>query len=264
MDLTIIKIGGSVVTRKDSVVPDLNQKNIDEISRQLQRFIGVGSKRFVVIHGVGSFGHPIVKASGINRGIKTQKQVFNFAQTQKVVNQLNLSIIEAFQKNGIAAMPCQFSDCAVMKRGRIASFSLETIKGAIKLGLVPVGSGVPAYDSVQGCSILSGDQSAPYLAIKLEAKKIIVAGDTAGIYDKDPKQFSQAALIPEINAKNHKSVQNLLGGSLAIDVTGGMKQKYIELLAAAKKGIPSQIIYYKDLGKALAGEPIGTIIRSIE
>jgi len=39
-----------------------------------------------------------------------------------------------------------------------------------------------------------------------------------------------------------------------------MKQKYIELLNAARYGIKAQIVQFNSLKAALAGESIGTII----
>lgn len=264
MELTIIKIGGSVITHKNSNVPSINIENIKIIADQLRVLNSRRNEQFIIIHGVGSFGHPIVKATGINKGIRQPDQIFAFAQTQKLQNQLNCQIVEALQDAGLPVFPMQISDNVVMENGRIADFHLDAIKGLLELGLIPIGFGVPAYDRISGCSILSGDQSAPYLALKLKAKQIIVAGDVPGIFTADPKINQNAELIKTINPLNDQRLEKSLGGSSAIDVTGGMKQKYLELANAARAGIPSRIVMFNRMADALRGEPVGTKICAVK
>jgi isopentenyl phosphate kinase len=262
MKLTVIKIGGSVITNKLSNLPSINRENIEEVSKQLSSVIIQNDSKFIIIHGVGSYGHPIVKATGINKGINDKQQVFAFTQTQRLQNELNCIVVESLQRYGIPAMPCQFSGNVVMDKGKIFSFDLGAIKGMLDSGLVPVGYGVPAYDRSQGCSILSGDQSAPYLAVKLGAQKIIVASDVEGIYTKDPKINIEAKLIPEIDSGDFRLVAESLGGSQAIDVTGGMRQKFLELEVAAEQGISVQIVHFKKIAAAVLGNNVGTKIIS--
>ena len=262
MELTIIKIGGSVITHKNSNVPSINRENIEMVAQQLKTLAAEQTARFLIIHGVGSYGHPIVKATGIHEGIREQQQVFAFAQTQKLQNELNCIIVEALQDVGIPAFPCQISNSAVMENGRLIEFDLTAIKGMLDLGIVPVGFGVPAYDRITGCSILSGDQSAPYFALKLKASKIIVASDVGGIYTTDPKIHADARFIKTVNPADSQNLERSLGGSIDIDVTGGMRQKYLELAAVARAGISSRIVLFTQLADALAGGNVGTKINA--
>lgn len=262
MELIVIKIGGSVVTQKESNTPSVDFGNLELVAEQLAALKKAGSPRYVLIHGAGSFGHPIVKQSGIDKGIENASQLLAFAQTQKLQNDLNCFVCDALHKKGIPAMPCQLSAGAVMEKGRLKHLDLGAINGMLEIGLVPVCFGVPAYDSVQKCSILSGDQIAPYLAGHLPAQKIIEACDVGGIYAHDPKIDPKARLINEITARNLSSVQGALSDSLAIDVTGGMRQKCAELIAAARLGIPSQIVHFTYLSDACFGKKTGTAIKS--
>jgi isopentenyl phosphate kinase len=256
MDLTIIKIGGSVVTCKGSDSPRINSKNLKAVAEQLKNF----KKPYILIHGAGSFGHPLVKRTGIDKGIKNRGQLTAFAETQRLQNQLNYLVCGALIKEGIPAVPCQPSSHAMLNKGRLVTFSIEAIKGMVGIGLVPVCYGVPAYDKVQGSAILSGDQIAPYLALKLGAKKIIEAGDVEGIFTSDPKKDRSAEIVREVNRKNFNEVESYLSGSRATDVTGGMKQKYLEIIETAKKGITTQIVHFKHLEEALEGQKTGTTI----
>jgi len=256
MDLTIIKIGGSVITKKTSGKPKINSGNITLIAKSLENF----KQPYILVHGAGSFGHPLVKKTGIDKSVISQNQLLAFAKTQVLQNQLDCHFCDALIKKGIPAFPSQASSHAIMERGRLASMETIAIAGLLRLKMVPVCYGVPAHDKFWGSSILSGDQIAPYLAKKLKAKRIIEVSDVEGIFTADPKINKKAELIGKINSKNYKGIEKFLSGSLATDVTGGMKQKYIELVDAAKTGIICQIVHFKRLKDALEDSPAGTII----
>ncbi|MFZ3073668.1 MAG: isopentenyl phosphate kinase [Minisyncoccales bacterium] len=256
MDLTIIKIGGSVITDKKSGKPKINFGNIGNIAKVLKDF----KQPYILIHGAGSFGHPLVKKTGIDKSVISEIQLLAFANTQRLQNQLNCLFCDAFIKKGIPAFPTQASSHAVLERGRLIKMDTEAIAGLLRLKMVPVCYGVPAHDKLWGSAILSGDQIAPYLAKKLGAHKIIEVSDVDGIFTANPKTDRNAKLIPEIDPSNYKDVERFLSGSLAADVTGGMKQKYLELVDAAKTGIICQIIHFKHLNDALANRPVGTVI----
>ncbi|MFQ6020533.1 MAG: isopentenyl phosphate kinase [Candidatus Aenigmatarchaeota archaeon] len=260
MSLVILKIGGSIITDKSSKKPKVNYENLERISKELASVYNTEIS-MILIHGAGSYGHPIVKGTGINKGIKTFEQLKAFAETQRLQNELNSIVTKYLINEGLPAIPCQASSFVVMDLGKIKEMSLTAIKGLLQAKMIPVLYGVPAYDKSQGCSILSGDQLAPYLAKKLNAKKIIHATNVDGIFTGDPKKDSHAKLIPEINSQNISQVREWLKTSSDIDVTGGMFGKISQLLEV---GVESQIInanVSENIIKAFKGEKIGTIIR---
>jgi len=260
-DLIILKIGGSVITDKFSKIPKVNHENLKKISEEIASVYNKEKMSLVIIHGAGSYGHVIVKETGIGKGIKTNNQLKAFAETQRLQNELNSIVTKYFIDAGLPAIPCQASSFVVMDSGRVEEMNLSAIKGLLELKMIPVLYGVPAFDKTQKCSILSGDQIAPYLAVKLNAKKIIHATNVDGVFTEDPNKNPNAKLIPEINSKNISQVKEWLTGSTAIDVTGGMFGKVSELLEI---GIESQIVSALTLGnivRAFNGEKIGTIIK---
>lgn len=256
MPLTIIKIGGSVITKKESKKPKINAGNINKLGSLLKGF----KESYVLVHGVGSFGHPLVKQTGIDKSVISEKQILAFAKTQKLQNDLNCMVCNRLIKKGVPAFPAQASSHAVLERGRLVSMATEAMGGLLRLKMVPVAYGVPAFDKAWGSAILSGDQITPYIAKKMGAEKIIEVSDVEGIFTANPKINKNARLIPEINRKNYQDIQKCLSGSTAADVTGGMKQKYLELLDAAKTGIICQIVDLKHFKNALEGKPAGTVI----
>lgn len=260
MDLIILKIGGSVITYKEKRPPRVNFNNLRKIIKQL---VGI-KKKYVLIHGAGSFGHQIVKKTGINKGLKNKNDLLSFAETQRLQNKLNCIITKELIKKGVPAFPCQPSSHAVMKNKRLVKMDLKTLKGLLDLNMIPVLYGVPAYDQKQGCSILSGDQIAPYLAKKLKVKKIIMAGDVDGVFTADPKKNKNAKQIKEINKNNFRKVKKMISGSSSIDVTGGMAGKVEELIKITRKGVLVQIIAAVDnnnIRKAFKGKKEGTLIK---
>jgi len=265
-DLIILKIGGSVFACKDSDKPKIDQKALERICREIGNAHSKIKEKssLIIVHGAGSYGHLIVKRTGIDKGIKNNEDLLALAETQRLQNELNLIVTKELAKNGIPAFPFQSSDHAVMSAGALKSMSVDAIAGMLKIGLTPVAYGVPAYDEKQGCSILSGDQIAPYLAQHLKTKKIIHATDVDGVYTADPKMDRNAKLIPEITSKNFDKIKAGLSGSVSTDVTGGMLKKVTGLIALTEKGAESQIINGTRIGfveKALLGEVFGTTIR---
>lgn len=260
MNLIILKIGGSLITYKNKTKPTVNFKNFKKIINQTFDL----NRKLILIHGVGSFGHQIVKRTGIDKGIRKKKDLVSFSETQRLQNELNVVFTKKLIQKGLPAFPFQASTQAIMRNGRLIKMNLEVIKGLLKLNIIPVLYGVPAYDKEKGCSILSGDQIAPFLARKLKTKKIIEATDVDGVFTSDPKTDKKARQIKEINRKNFREVSKTLGKSRSVDVTGGMLGKVSELMRVARQGIVSQIIdgIKKDnIKKALKGEKVGTIIK---
>jgi len=260
MEIIILKIGGSVITNKFSKKPRVNFKNLEIISKEIAEVYHSQKISLVLIHGAGSFGHVIAKETGIDKGIKNENQLRAFAETQRLQNKLNSIVTQYLISKNLPAFPYQASASAVMNSGRLTQMDISTLRGLLKIGMIPVLYGVPAYDENQKCSILSGDQIAGFLAQKLNAKIIIHGTDVDGIYDEDPNLDSNAVLIPEINAKNIDQVKNYLKGPRQIDITGGMIGKISEVI---KSGVKGQIINAQKPGnirKAINGERIGTII----
>jgi isopentenyl phosphate kinase len=261
-DLIVLKIGGSLITDKFSDIPKINPENLKRISEEIASVYNKEKMSLIIVHGVGSYGHVIVKKTGIDKGIKTEKQLTDFAETQILQNELNFIVSRYLIDAGLPSIPFQASSFAVLDEGRIERMDLSALKGFIEIGMIPVLYGVPAYDKTLKCSILSGDQIAPYLAVKLNAKRIIHATNVNGVFTSDPNRNPDAKLIQEINSKNIDQVKSWLSGSTAIDVTGGMLGKISELLEI---GVESQIINALvdgNIVRAFNNEKIGTIIRT--
>ena len=234
VELILLKIGGSIITEKDVSKPKINEENLNRISNEIAETYKTGSFKLIIVHGAGSFGHPIVKRTGIHEGITRPDQVLSFATTQVLQNILNSEVCQTLQKFDLPAIPIQPSASAIMDKRRLISLNYELIGDLLELSLIPVLFGVPAFDKSQKCSILSGDQIIVYLAEKLQPQKLIFVTNVDGILDK------KGQLIEKITRENFESVKDSFYEASYDDVTGSMAGKISELQNIS--GVTSYIV----------------------
>ncbi|MFA0833843.1 MAG: isopentenyl phosphate kinase [Methanobacterium formicicum] len=262
--MIILKLGGSVITRKDATKPTLDPVNLDRIAQEIARS---GNRKLIIIHGAGSFGHLHARKYEIGSPITTPEELerkkMGFTLTQNSVKNLNHFVCHYLLKYEIPAVAVPPSSFIITENKRIKSANLEIVEKYLEMGLVPVLYGDVVMDTDESIqmAVVSGDQLVNYLSKELQPERIILGSDVDGIYDSDPKTHSQAQLLEEV-----KSMEDLkfLEGARTVDVTGGMAGKLTELLELAGKGIESELINVGCEGlleSALKGEKVrGTII----
>ena len=250
MGLKILKVGGSLITDRLKDYPCVDEKNLDRICEEIATYKGP----LILVHGAGNYGHPIVKKTGIHLGIKNEAQKLAFGETQRLQKELNSIVCKKLIEKGVPVFPINASSSAIMENGVLKKMDINVIKGVLDLGMIPVLYGVPAYDVVKGCSILSGDEIVAFLGKKLGAELIIHATDVDGIFSEDPKKNPNAVLFEKITPKLLEEIQ--LSGSVHTDVTGGMWKKVKHILEV---GIPTLIInglVKGNIEKALNGKSV--------
>ncbi|MBS7625736.1 isopentenyl phosphate kinase family protein [Candidatus Bathyarchaeota archaeon] len=231
MSLIIIKIGGSVITEKDKA-PLFNRNLMEKIAEEISKV----EDKLLLVHGAGSFGHPIAKKYSIHEGYRSEKQLMGVAELKQSMSSLTLMITETLIKHRIPVVPFLSSSCMVAEGSRLVHVNTEPFRLMINLGLVPICSGDVIADLKWGFSIISGDQIAVYLATSLNAKMVIFGCDVDGVFDSDPKKNPEAKLIKTITPSTLKYYENSLGGSAAVDVTKGMLGKMKESLSFVSHG----------------------------
>lgn len=261
--IIVLKLGGSVITKKREGKAEVNEKNLNRLAREIAQAKRQEKFRLVLVHGAGPFGHVPAKKYGLDKGLMDKKQIGGFSITHQSMEKLNFAVIEALRREGLNAIAYQPSAVGILKNGRLKFFPVDVIKKLLDIDMIPVAYGDVLVDEISGIGILSGDHLVPYLAESLKADRVIITTDVPGIYALDPKKNSNAKIIREINLDNIKLIR--LGNSTATDVTGGMKKKVLELLRLAENGIESEVISALkpgNLKRSLLGEiGIGTIIK---
>ncbi|MFQ5999721.1 MAG: isopentenyl phosphate kinase [Candidatus Bathyarchaeia archaeon] len=261
---TILKLGGSAVTRKEKPLTP----NLHAIKRLAKEISQANVSPLVLVHGGGSFGHPIAEQYGIKDGYKDSSQIMGFSKTHQAMTKLNKLIVYSLINHNIPVVEVPPSSCVVTKSGRIQSMEEKPLMKMLEIGFVPVLYGDAVLDSETGFAILSGDQLISSLAIRLDADRIIIGVDVNGLYTADPKIDPSARLIQHITLEELKSLQHKIEGSKVTDVTGGMLGKMLELTPAVEQGIRVIIVNATKpnrVYKALKGEKVvGTVIEKGE
>jgi len=263
--LIILKLGGSIITKKDYATPTLDNKNLARIAHEISES---SYGKLIIVHGAGSFGHPFASKYGIGDEIKDDQDLWNkmlgFSITQHGVKELNGLVCEYLRIHGVLSVSIQPSSFMLTKNKRLYSASLDLIRKYLDLGFVPViyGDVVLDLDESIKMAVLSGDQIVKYLAENLRPERVIMGSDVDGIYNKDPKINPDAELLEVVTSSEQIE---LIKNTQTIDVTGEMRGKLTELLELANIGVESEIINankFNIIKNALNGEKVtGTLIK---
>ncbi len=256
--LTILKIGGSVITDRRKERPRFREKVMIRIAREIAEAWDPDRSSLLLIHGAGSFGHPIVKRTGLDRGLEGPGRRVAMGETQLLQCELNVRVVRLLLRAGLPAFPYQPSASAVMEATRLLSLATEALEGLLDSGLVPVLNGVPAHDRARGVSILSGDQIAAFLFRRLGARRVLHGTDVEGLYTSDPSRDPAARFLPRVDLDEDGDLPEGVAGSSVTDVTGGMRAKLEEMRRVGARGRLFDATTPGNVRRALAGEPVGT------
>ena len=237
-ELVILKIGGSVITDKNGEL-SARTEVINRVAEEVQK---AKLDNLIIVHGGGSFGHPMAKKYGIKEGLKQESQKVGFAETHHVMTVLNGLVMDALIWHTVPAVSITPSSCIVTKKGRIHLFEETILRSLLKMGLVPVLYGDTILDYQLGFTVISGDQIVSYLARKFGASRIVMGVDVDGILDSDPKTTKNPKLYSHLTLKELERKKNNIGSSNPSDITGGMLGKINEVTSAIEQGIPVSII----------------------
>lgn len=235
---TILKIGGSVITNKSE---DLIARTQD-INRLTEEIKNANLRNLIIVHGGGSFGHPLAQKYNIASGFKEENQRIGFAEVHHLMTVLNGLFMDALIWHNVPAVSVTTSSCIMTKKGRIQLFEETLLRMFLETGFLPVMYGDAVLDSEWGFTILSGDQLVSHLAISLKAERIIIGVDVDGLYDADPKVNQNSKMYRHITLEELRKLQSSLNKPVGCDVTGGMFGKMAELQTAIESGIPVRIV----------------------
>ncbi|MFX1432622.1 MAG: type 2 isopentenyl-diphosphate Delta-isomerase [Promethearchaeota archaeon] len=234
----LLKLGGSLLTDKNkplSLREDVINSTIEQIIES--------NKKIVLIHGGGSFGHPIAKNYQLSEGLNTsiKNQVLGLSKTHEAMNKLNTIIINKFLKKNYPVLSISPSTIFIKRSQQFVLNSTDPIEISLRLGVLPILYGDIVLEKDGSFSIISGDDIILELCKTLkyfEVEKVIFAIEKDGIYVKDGGNIEFAS---EINFDELKSIE-LAELEHKIDVTGGIGRKFEIVKQIAKLNIPVQII----------------------
>jgi isopentenyl phosphate kinase len=162
--MIILKLGGSVLTKKDSNYAKVNFENLNRIATEIHNsFLVKDSKHdfsngLIIVHGAGSFGHPPAQKYQIGKSFDTDEypeKRIGFSKTQNCVKKLNTIICKYLINKDIPCVSIQPSSFITTNNKRINTFNLDLIDKYLDEGFVPVIFGDVVLDSCLKIAVLS-------------------------------------------------------------------------------------------------------------
>jgi isopentenyl phosphate kinase len=260
----IVKLGGSVITVKDKPMT-VNRRALNRLASEVSTS-GLG--KIVIVHGGGSFGHPLALKYKLNeKFMGLEEQITGFVATHKAMLKLNGEVLEALERKGLKAVPLPPLAFATSESGILKSIFYEPFISALNMDLTPVTFGDVVFDLDKGFSIVSGDLLMFELSRKIKPLKAIFTIDVDGLYLADPKYNPNVELVAEATVTEVKSLLSRLSFKSS-NATGGIRFKLEQACRIASMGIDVHIVNGLKPGrlfKALKGEKVrGTLIKGVQ
>ncbi len=258
--MILVKLGGSLITNKETF-KDAKGKRIFYRNRtgRLIGEVASANEDFILVHGAGSFGHPLAKEYELKKGYKREEQVQIVSRVQQDVRMLNFNVIQTMRDEGIPAVPLAPNALVRFNRGKLKEIDMRPFRQHLKMGTVPVTFGDVVPDNSRRFGICSGDDLMLHLAKEFRPRLAVFVTRVDGIYTKDPNDSRPppARFIEEIDGKTIKLIEDSKRG--APDVTGRMERKARMMLNIAKQGVDCIVLNglkRNRLRRAIEGEKI--------
>lgn len=262
--LVFLKLGGSLITDKNKPHTPRGE-TLTRLSAEIAAAIKNDPGLSILVgHGSGSFGHVAGHKHGTRKGVNTGGEWLGFAEVWSEARALNQLVMESLYSAGLPVMAFPPSAGVITCNGQVVSWDIQAMKACLQSGLIPVIQGDVVFDICQGGTILSTEECFGYLAPLLHPERILLAGMEPGVWADFPTCHR---LLQQITPADFRGDLPGVEESRAIDVTGGMQTKVMEMLKTIRKvqGLKALIFSGEKPGtlqRALAGENPGTLILS--
>ena len=225
----VVKVGSNVLTLDSG----LNLPAIASISHDICRLIASGRQVILVSSGAMAAGMRKLNLAKRPEAIPARQAVAAVGQAGLI-----LAYEEAFARDGmqVAQILLTAEDMTSRKRYLNARNTLNTL---LEWNVVPI---VNENDTVMVEEIQFGDNDnlAAVIALLMDADLLINLTDIDGLYNKDPRVFPDAELLPQIDTigKHIERYASDIPGALG---TGGMLTKIKAARKVTAAGIPMVI-----------------------
>jgi glutamate 5-kinase len=248
----VIKIGSALLT--DNGV-GLNRDNIALWVQQIAQLRQQGMEILLVSSGA--------VAEGMCRlGWQRRPHALHAQQAAAAVGQMGLvqAWESGFSQYGLHTAQILLTHDDLSNRHRYLN-ARSTIRSLLQLGVVPV---INENDTVVTDEIRFGDNDtlAALAANLVEADHLIILTDQQGLFDRDPRQHTDAQLIDEAAADDEK-LDVMAGAAGGLLGRGGMATKLRAARLAARSGTCTVIASGREseaLLRIRSAENIGTLL----
>jgi len=261
--LLFLKLGGSLITDKNQISSprmDIIKQIAREISDQSSQTPHIN---LLIGHGSGSFGHVPGKKYNTRQGVSSSSDWKGFTEVWREARRLNQIVSEALMDAGLPVIAFPPSAIYCSSFGKVKTGFINNIQSAITHGIIPLVNGDVIFDDTIGGTILSTEEIFSHLASKLHPDRILLAGIEKGVWEDFPVCKK---MIPVITPYTYNGILAKLGGSIQVDVTGGMLAKVDCMLNLIKKDKNIEALIFSgeqkgNITSAFLDTMPGTIIR---
>lgn len=225
----VIKIGSGVLTHHSEII-DL--KMVESIAYDLSVIADTGKEVILVTSGAVAAGRKKLGLNGKPKSIP-EKQAAAAAGQSTLIRFYE----DAFDKRGKRVAQILLTGDALSNRKRYLN-ARNTIFTLLHHGVVPI---INENDSVAVDEIKFGDNDnlSAMVTGLADADLLVILTDTDGLYDKDPRKFTDAKLISTV--RDFETQTTGASTSSSDTGTGGMVTKTEAARKAATFGVPSLI-----------------------
>nr|WP_063851230.1 fosfomycin resistance kinase FosC [Pseudomonas syringae]CAA83855.1 phosphotransferase [Pseudomonas syringae] len=148
-------------------------------------------------------------------------------------------ITRIFVEQGLRVYPFQSSALlGVDEEGRVTLHARQ-LATAMASGYMPLLTGDLLLRGEQEAQVFSSDNIAPLLAADFEVRRVLYYSDVAGVYDQGN------ALVPWVGNANAACMEACVGASSMTDLTGGMRNKFMQQRQLARLGVVSEVLSFE-------------------
>lgn len=249
----VIKFGTTSLTNKTVY---LSPPNLLEYVRQINQLHSHGIQVIIVSSGAVAAGMELLKQPKISKSLPAKQMLSSVGQ-----GRLMHIWSQLFGFYGINIGQLLLTKGDLSDRNRYLNVR-DTIETLLSHKVIPV---INENDSVATEEIKVGDNDnlSALVANTVAADLLLILTDQGGLFDKNPRQYTDAQLIKEINIIDDSLYRIARGGSEL--GTGGMYTKVKAAQIATQSGIPTIIApFYEEniMIRIAKGEKIGTSFTS--
>ena len=246
----VVKVGSGVLTGKDG----LNRKVMRDLANDMCDLWKKGVEVILVSSGAIS--------SGLKKiGLAKRPDTISGKQAVAAVGQAGLIMAweKVFERNGQMVAQILITRDDFNHRGRYLN-ARNTIFTLLAWKIVPI---INENDTVVVDEIKFGDNDnlSAMVTSLVDAKFLVSLTDLDGLYDKDPRTYKEARLIPVVD-KVSREIFRSAGSIPGFLGTGGMGSKLRAAQNAALGGVPTVIANGATpgvLGSIFRGAEVGTL-----
>ena len=231
----IAKVGTALTTMKDG---RLNLPFLANLTEELSRIHG---EKYEIV---------LVSSGAVAAGRRSLHNTIHEITNRQALSCLGQPLLMDYYRDFFRVHEKYVGQCLFTTRDfedadalRIMSGVLNEMLGA---GVIPI---VNENDAASDIEMKYGDndQLASRLAILLKADMMILLSDVAGLYDKNPQEFPDALIVPEVPAINAEIIK-MAGDKISPHSMGGMKSKIQAVQRVVDAGIPAYLISGRNPG----------------